>query len=352
MKLAWLLSFALFFSCKPDSKSSYAIKDFPGELQPELRRIAVRGYVTEEDGDTLARVATAEALRRLEHSEHPLLRAAACRALLRRKDVDHFDMIMHHLDDTARIAYDCGEFGIRFILVTDDLLFTARWKTEADRGKTTDSVLMRHDYLEAAYFACDRVGARKEYYPFIKEMALRESRFIFERRESALFGLARFGKKEDIPLIRDILLSKCGRLGYTSFRLMKEFPDTAYGEVFTTIYPRRFYSRLYKEEDREAMEEFIQAVAAYRSAGSAKILGAIYYRKPFAPRPGDSVYFRDAVIQAIWDNPCEAYATLRKQLKAVKKEWDKWHLLVPFDPGDSAKAINQRDSSGEPIRWW
>jgi len=49
------------------------------------------------------RGASLRELERLSRSEHPLLRAVACLAMLRRKDADHLAVINGHLDDTALI---------------------------------------------------------------------------------------------------------------------------------------------------------------------------------------------------------------------------------------------------------
>ncbi|HXB06553.1 MAG TPA: hypothetical protein VNW04_05550 [Puia sp.] len=353
MRLTGVFLFILCFSCKPAPKGQDAIKDFRKKLQPDLTHIVTKGFVDEVDAEVLAHQASLAELERLARCEHPLLRAAACLAMLQRKDADHLEVINFHLDDTALISVDRGEWGLAYKMVSDELLFRARWKTEADRWKTTDSVFMHHDYLEAAYFACDRVEVREQYYPFIKEMVQRDVRFLFERKESALYGLARFGKKEDIPLIRDILIMNHGSLGYTGLRLMQEFPDTAYMEVFNKLYPRWFNRRLCSESiySEEAVK-FIDAVASYRSDSSARILGAILHRKPFSRCNCDSNDYKRALIWDIWNNPCPAYLSLRRETETAAREIERRDREDRMALGNDTGIAIQPKPTDEPVRWW
>lgn len=352
-------SFALaflvvLFSCKPPAKGPAAIRDFRPGLQPLLVHIVTKGYADEVDVDWLARHAFRPELERLGRSEHPLLRAVACLALLQRKDVNHLAVINGHLDDTALISVDRGEWGLTWKMVSDELLYRARWKTEADRWTTTDLVFQYHNRLEAAYVASNDVDVRAKYYPYIKAMAQRtDLRFLFERKERALYGLARFQKKEDIPLIRDILMSYHGMLGYTSLRLMQEFPDTAYWTVFKSLYPRWFNRKLCEENGYSTdANEYVDALASYRSDSSAQLLSAILHRKPFSRCQCDSNYYRDNLVRAIWKNPCPAYGALRKEIEPAAKEQQRKYREDSIAFGYSPATAVQPKPTDEPVRWW
>jgi hypothetical protein len=301
--------------------------------------------------DSLAHEASRINLQRLTRCEHPLLRATACLALLKRKDADHLAVINQHLDDTALISVDRGEWGLKYEMVSDELLLKARWKTKTARWTTTDSVFLRHNYLEAAYIACNAVDIRPEYYPSIKEMAQRtDVRFLFERKENALYGLARFGRKEDIPLIRNILLSYHGMAGYTSMRLMQEFPDTAYWEVLKTLYPRWFGRQLCSEYGYSTVaNEYVDAVASQQSDSSARLLHNILHRTPFCLCKCDSDYYRDNLLRAVWNNPCPAYLGLRKEIETAVLELERRDRENSLGVGP---PVIWRDSVDEPVRWW
>jgi len=344
----------ILFSCKPPAKGPAVIRDFRPGLQPLLVHVVTKGYADEVDVDSLARHAFRLELECLSRSEHPLLRAVACLALLQRKDVNHLAVINGHLDDTALISVDRGEWGLNWKMVSDELLYQARWKTEADRWITTDSVFFRHDNLEAAYFASSIVDVRPKYYPFIKEMAQRKGEQIeFERKERTFYGLAKFQKKEDIPLIRDLLLANYHSLGYSSLRLMEEFPDSAYWDVFQSLYPRWFNRKLCgKDGYSEAATKFFDALASYRSDSSARLLTTILHRKPFCRCQCDSNYYRDHLRQAIWNNPCPAYLALRKEIEPAVREQERKYREDSIAFGYSPATVLQPKPTDESVRWW
>lgn len=77
-----------------------------------------------------------------------------------------------------------------------------------------------------------------------------------------------------------------------SFRLMKEFPNEAYLDVYHKYYPRNFYF-------------------------------------------------------AIWENQCEAYSKLKNQVEKEVQEYEKHKILLPpVEPIDFPE-----DTSSEKIRW-
>ncbi|HSZ86644.1 MAG TPA: hypothetical protein VK787_11475 [Puia sp.] len=98
-------------SCKNEDGYTYAIKDFRRSLQPYFFKIVSNGVVMYYDS-ALRNMVTGKELIELSQSEHPILRASAFREILYRKSFNHFDILMNHLDDTADVATDAGEFGI------------------------------------------------------------------------------------------------------------------------------------------------------------------------------------------------------------------------------------------------
>jgi hypothetical protein len=202
-------------------------------------------------GDSgLRQTATDEELVRLGRSEHSILRTAAFREMLERKSFNHFDIIINHLDDTALVFIDAGEFGIWDRTVSDDILQEGSWKTEEAKAKTVEQVLAKHNYLWSAYIILERLEPQAKYYPFIKDMATRPRRLScnedyelgFGDIEYALYGLAKYKKKEDVQIIKNKLMKHVWELSDVSFRMMKQFPDTAYIDVLQTYHRRRFYS--------------------------------------------------------------------------------------------------------------
>lgn len=351
-QLPFLLIAILIWSCKTDNKYPYAIKDFRKPLQPHLTRIVLKGIVGYYDSTLY--MATDKELVQLAQSEHPVLRASAFREMLYRKSFDHFNILMNHLDDTAVVATEAGEWGIWYRTVSDDIIQHGGWKSMADKNKTIDVVITKHNYLRSAYEILLSIEPSEKYYPYIKAMAEQEVKPAgiynpkVEDFESALYGLAKFKKKEDVEIIKDQLLSYTWRISSISFRLMKEFPDTVYLEVFEEYYPRKFYRSICRDGVSSQAEEYINSLAVYKNNRSAKILDSMLNRKPFINCPADTSWFKDILALAIWRNPCEAYSKLRKQVEARVKEYEKNTIELPA-PDRLEFSI---DTFAEKIRWY
>lgn len=350
-RLLFFLITLNLLSCSTNGKYRYAIKDFRKSLQPYLTGIVAKGIVAYKDS-ALRYMATDRELMLLGQSEHPVLRASAYREMLFRKSFDHFDLLMNHLDDTAVVATDAGEWGIWFRTVSDDILEEAKWKDSSDKSKTIDKVITEHNYLRAAYTILSKIQPQEKYYPYIKDMATRDRKSIGYNDEPmtadielGLYGLAKFKKREDVKVIKDLLMSNRWRMSSVSFALMEDFPDTSYLEVFETYYKSNFYHNICMNHSVEDAIHFVDAVATYKNERSANILEAILNRKPFVNCDADTVSLKGHLIDAIWNNPCDSYLQLRKQIKRYirndEKDWG-----IPVEP-----VYLSDDTATEKIRW-
>jgi hypothetical protein len=360
-QLLLLTLIILFLSCKNEHGYSYAIKDFRKSLQPYLFKIVSRGIVMYYDS-SLRNMATDKELNELSLSEHPILRASAFREIIHRKSMNHFDMLMNHLDDTAIVATDEGEFGIWHRTVSDDILEEANWETQEAKNKTIELVLNKHNYLRSAYLILLQIEQQEKYYSLIKDMATRPRRLSddgyeldFDDIEYALYGLAKFKKPDDIKIIKHQMMQNVSKLSYVSFRLIKEFPDTAYFDVLRKYYRRQFYKFSGNRRegfsgfipDRADPEDFIQALVAQQNDRSAQLLDTMLNRLPLQTCMPDMKNILDNVVMEIWEHPCPAYVRLREKIKPKAEEYMKWEIIIPRDslykvPIDSTKEI---------IRW-
>jgi hypothetical protein len=356
-----LLTF-IFYSCDNSSKYPYAIKDFREKLQPHLIKMVEKGIVMGSDS-ALRHMATDEELVRLGRSEHPILRAAAFREMLERKSFNHFDILMEHLDDTALVFIDAGEFGIWDRTVSDDILQEAGWKTQEAKSKTVEQVISKHNYLQSAYIILDGLEPKEKYYSFIKDMATRPRRLEpyegyelgFGDIEYALYGLAKYKRKEDVEVIKGRLMAHAWKLSDVSFRLMKEFPDTAYFDVLRTYHRRQFYKFSGNRPhgfsgvvaDRAAPEDFIQALVVQQNEKSARLLDTMLFYLPKYTCLPDKETIINQVIIAIWEHPCPAYAGLRDKIKPKAEELSKWQISIPVD-----RHEEPIDTTKENYRWY
>ena len=330
--LKLLLAFSLVlmcYACKNNNKYPYAITDFRDSLQPHLTNILARGLVMYEDS-ALKNMASDEELARLSRCEHPLLRASAFREILRREYFEDLDISLEHLDDTSLVPVNYGEFGIRFQTVSDDILLHAEWKTEETQIKTIEKVLTKHNYLQEAYSIVSSVAPDAKYYLVIKDLATRyqpveDARFDleFDDTENALYGLAKFKKKEDVQFIKTQMESEVWQLSHVSFQLMEHYPDTAYMDVLEQYHRRQFYrfdgyrrggfssSRRYTAEP----EDFMKALAAQQNSRSAALFDTILRRLPTITCMPGKKQIEDQLVLIIWENPSPAYAKLKQKIK-------------------------------------
>jgi hypothetical protein len=345
------------FSCKNEQGKSYAIKDFRKSLQPFLFKIVSEGIVTYHDSSDIKSI-TDEELIRLGKSENPVLRATALREMLDRSSFNPFDIVMKHLDDTTIVATDNGEFGIKFETVSDCLISRTRWETSQAKDKTIESVLTKHNYLSSAYNILTKIEAQEKYYPFIKNMATRPRRLDryqgyelgFYEIEYALYGLAKFQKKEDVQIIKNKLMKHVWELSDVSFRLMKEFPDTAYLDVLQTYHRREFYKfsgiRPHGftgyNADKVAPEDFIEALVVQQNDRSAKLLDTMLTYLPKHTCMPDKENIINAVIEQIWGHPCPAYSRLREKVKHKAEEILIGRITFHLDPIHNAVDTTKR----------
>ncbi len=349
------------FSCTNEPGYTYAIKDFRKSLQPFLFTIVSKGIVTYHDKSQIEGITDNELIR-LGKSENPVLRATALEEMLDRSSFNYFDIVMNHLDDTAMVAVDNGEFGIGFETVSDYLLGRTSWETFRARTETIEKVLTKHNYLRSAYTILLQLEPQEKYYPYIKDMATRPRRLYpfdsselrFGDIEYALYGLAKFKKKEDIPFIKHKLAKHAWELSDISFQLMKEYPDTAYLDVLESYHRRQFYRSSGNRPhgfsgfnaDRAAPEDFIQALVVQRNDRSAKLLDTMLANLPKYTCMPDKETIINEVIKEIWRHPCPAYARLREIIKPKAEKLFKGQIDIEMEP---TKA--PIDTTRENI-WW
>jgi hypothetical protein len=320
-------------SCKNEQDNIYAIKDFRKSLQPFLFEIVSKGIVT--SGGPHIKSFTDHELILLGRSENPILRATAFGEMQHRSSFNHFHVVMNHLDDTAIVATDAGEFGIWFQRVSDYVIQETTWETLEAKNKTVEKVLTKHNYLRSAYTILTRMEAQEKYYPFIKDMATRPRRLssygyelYFRDIEYALYGLASFKKPNDVGIIKKRMMQNVWELSDMSFSLMKQFPDTAYLDVLQSYHRRQFYefSGIRPHgfsgvvADRAAPEDFIGALAVQQNDRSAKLLDTMLTYLPKHTCMPDKENIINEVIMEIWERPCPAYAKLREKIRPKAEE--------------------------------
>jgi hypothetical protein len=248
---------------------------------------------------------------------------------------------------------DYGEWGLQQRSVTDNMILQAGWKTEAARDTVANEIILHHDHLGSAYTALRRFGPKPQYYSHIREMALRDG-LLDEELLDALFGLAKYKKKEDIPLIKAIVEDRGSAFISLTFGFLSDYPDTAYLELLESYYPRNFYRTIRRDRTTDHAMSYIKALAVYKADTCARIITSILNRKPILPgdfSPATQSDFWEQVVHVIWANPCPAFAALRTritpELHRILRRDSLWNLQLDtfFHP------INLLPTPAEPVSW-
>jgi hypothetical protein len=231
------------------------------------------------------------------------------------------------------------------------MIHNAKWKTKGPRDSLADIIILHHDYLAAAYNAAEFMPPLPQYHEHIKKMATRDRDYRFQL-EDALTALAKYKRKEDIPFIKEIMLEHIGLLGRRSFEILTSYPDTAYLEILSEFSLHRFYPIICRADNYDVATSFLNTLASYKADTCARLLSRILNRKPFLPCTFDTLYLRESLLRAIWDNPCPAFAALRTriapEMHRIRRRDSIWNLQLDtsYHPGVII------DTSAEPIRWW
>jgi hypothetical protein len=326
-------------ACNNKEKYPYAIRDFKSKYRPYLEEAVSKNLVGYDSCIRFIKEKLSdEELLKLSNSEHPTLRALALEELTDRKSADQFNIIKNHLDDTAIVVKDMGEFGVKFTTVSDNMIMETDFRDSAEMQKVIELVMAEHIYLSSAYSILIRLNSNAKYYPVIAEMTKRER--SYEEISDALYALAGYKKRSDIPYIKEKLSSSL--LLKESFGLTQEFPDSSYfpllekyaRRLYGTIYSRPYQEIFYNQQ--EALH-FFNTVASYKNERSAHILSGFLHRG-LVLELRDTNLFRNGINDAIIANPCPEYLPMIKELSGYisKKKKDsienlKQQFDVPYE---------------------
>jgi hypothetical protein len=341
-------------ACGHHPPPPYAIRDLPAALQLPATRAVNTGIVGYDTATRYIRTkATDSEISLLSQAENPILRAIGLDEMTHRPHFNHNKVLMANLDDTAGIFEDVGEIWVQPAATTviDYIINRGRWKSTAARDTLAKEVILHHDNLSSGYEALYFLPPLPEYHDHITKMIVRDRDYNREI-EYALTALAKYKRREDIPLIKDIFLTCESRLGRASFSLMTDYPDTAYLEVLEKYYPRRFYRAICRDQQTDAARKYIQTLATYKTDTCAKILSAILNRKPMTPCLADTLALREDVMNAIWNNPCPAYVSLRTRIAPAVFRQHRQDSIWNLGLDTSYHPMVIIDTSAEPVRWW
>lgn len=323
--------------CSNKGKYSYTLKDFREPLRNNLQQIINAGILTFDTAYYFIKEnASMRELIKISNSEHPILRITGLLIIMDKQEKEgDFDLIIPRLDDSAIVTFDDGEFGYNQRKIADELLFRGKWKTEEQLNKTISEAITRYNNMRSVYYVLHKIKPEIKYYPYIKEMALRER--PFDEIERALYRLASYKMPGDIKLIKEILFNNCWQISSTSFNLMEEFPDTTYVEVLSEFSRHNYKSRLRGTGgNSDFYDDFFKTVAFYKNDSSVLILKRIIKDIDNPRYIVDKKSLGFELLDAIKKYPSPLYKNIPKEL-VLKSKIDTSYVdqvfeVIPFKP--------------------
>ena len=366
MKLLILLSGMLLFifSCcnyktTYQEKYPYSISDFDPALRPYLEAFIQDGIVHPygSNFDFILKHSSIKELQKLLKCEYPIIRAYGFSALIT-KDSNIVNQILFPLlnDDSSFIFEDRGEWGIERRVLADFYVYACQNRTKILISTLADKLLTEHNHLQSAYTILNHVDSgfiKPVHYNSIKQMGQRPYQ-VYNDTEMpvfysyngfdlsfAVYRLAQFKKKEDIPLIKNALMYQW-RLDYNyAFKTISKFPDTSYFDVLQDYY--QYISSPMTEMQRQIsfngrsrsyildqFEEFLSALAAQKTKRSASILQEIIEKKFYHYPNYKDDKIKYTVYKLLEENYCQDYEILSKRLEKDALDYKKKSINDSF----------------------
>jgi hypothetical protein len=333
------------------TKYPYSLDDFKPELRKQLEKIVADGGHCLANDNTVLRYMKDEipnsVLIKMNKSEHPILRAFAFTALIRKKAPNLDNLLLKNLDDTAIVSYCAGEFGPRETTVADYILDESRGKTNLLKSDLIETVIVKHPYLiHAATFFIREIDTDEKYYPALKKIIQNKYSWHYNLEEELINELSSYKKNEDTSKIANALKHKWFKKEEYKFQLIENNPVGAY---FFAL--EKYYNRLLKFDEQKLLQhefirdndfeivfnQFINAAASYKSKESAAILSAILNKKLYPVFTNGNqedpwnFNFHYTLFDAVNKYKCEHYTNLLTAIESKAEVYRKKYALSPME---------------------
>jgi hypothetical protein len=337
----------IFYSCNSNkTKYPYSLKEFKPALRFNLEKLINRpyiDYVDEEVHNYLSNHTSEQELKKLLHSEHPILRAISFKYL---SEIDHInvgEVLLSHLDDTAAIfIYDENPITV------SDYCINKSWnKTNLPKKILYDIVLKKHSYLSHAlsFLEYDMDDAQREqYYSQFKKIYNTDRRFYTDnilRDFAAIFS--KYKKADDSVILTGLLQAKWGRYEYQKFEIIESNPlpsyyflvKNYYKKLLSNKYSWSLQKQLYSTDYSGQIHiSFINALAAYKSRESKIIIENIIKKKlyhisdDYPNRKRTDYKFSYEIYKAVKKYNCPLYASIIKLVENEAKLYSDEYLIT------------------------
>lgn len=238
-------------------------------------------------------------LQKLTNSVHPIVRSFALVSIMRLPGVKKIPFIQKHINDTAIVFSDYS--GQPFTVLSIMLINSQFWWNLEEKKAAEKMVLLQRPFEYASYFLVypeRKLDTFPGFYTQVRAMAAHlldyqneGSHINWPLGMASVNRLASYQKKEDEPLIRELLFESLRDREQDEFLpkyILTNFPNSTYDDVLldTSNYPRILYrllraASLKSPGDETGMWDALELIVANKSKRSAALLENLLIRSPY-----------------------------------------------------------------------
>lgn len=316
------LIISLLFSCQQRGKYPFKTSDFRIELKQQLEKLASENMLPSTD--TTARhflrdSCTKDELLKILNSNIPLLRIISYITIVNRHEPDYFEILLNHLDDTAKVN-EVWDGDVYMISTVSDVmiskLLNERKLSRIQKDILIDSVLLKASDLDVSYFMIKDIRPNERYYKVIKLKS--EIKTWNVEQMWVIYALSKFKKTEDVSFLKSTFLN-CGEGSFDwTFRAIENFPDTSFFPILESYLENQIKRKEHFSYD--FLKYYCYAVASYRNERSAEILNELNKEDTYADK-SYLTYNKEFIFRAIQKYNSSLYESLYNQLKPTMPEY-------------------------------
>ncbi|SHL91070.1 hypothetical protein [Chryseobacterium polytrichastri] len=316
----------VFISCKKE----YEVEDFRKELRPYLARLSKEKFVPVSDTmakSFLEKNAKKDELIKLMDAKNPLLRVIAYRAIVNKSEPEYFDLLIKHLDDTAKVTWQYYEDASGVFTVSDLMIrkaYDENGLSPIQKKYLVEKVLLEYPFLDVSNWMIKDVDANEKYYNLIKYKSKVENEDKCGDQLIACYALSKFNKKEDVNFLYNVFHNSIN--GYcveSIFKSIEAFPDKIFFKLLKDYFEKNIKNKLTSKENiTDDVLYFARAVASYENKDALDMLKYIEQNNTYINRPAWPPSNKIYVLKAVTIHYNKIYDELIKKIKNEMNDCD------------------------------
>lgn len=328
MRTLTLIIISIFLSCNNNDKYSIENSDFKQPLKNHLISLSKENELPVKDTSArnyLENDCTLEDLKMLLRHEKPLLRIIAYRTIVNRNEKESFQILLNHLDDTAKVNWwyledACNTFTISDLMIKK----VSDYLTRAEKDTLINLVITKYNYLEVTSSMLADINVNEKYYDIIKSKTQNTPKNCHELE--LLVTLAKYKKNKDIDYLKariskfDKENSFCSKYNFTAIEVN---PDERYFEILESYFQNWKKNKV--QYDNDALLYFCRALAVYKKPRCLEIFNEILDKKNYS----EIWYLKHnelSILKAIHKYSSPIYDELYTKIKSKTDKYELDHI--------------------------